>query len=155
MDNIVKITRSAEETEKLAAFLSYSLKPGDIIGLVGDLGAGKTCFVNGLVSALQDEATISSPTYTLINVYDQGSPIIYHIDLYRLQSERELEEVGYDDYLYGKGITLIEWFDKISEHVPREYVKVTIEVNNTNMRTITFSGFGNRGKELINSLQEK
>jgi tRNA threonylcarbamoyladenosine biosynthesis protein TsaE len=102
--------KTEDDTLRLGRKLAASAKGGDIILLKGDLGAGKTCFTRGFVSFFSDEAagTVTSPTFALMNIYGT-SPPIYHFDLYRLQSEDDVIGAGFDEYMFGKGISLIEW----------------------------------------------
>ncbi len=102
-----------DRTRAIAAALAHEAGPGDVLGLVGDLGAGKTVFVRGFVQALGgDPGQVRSPTFTLMNLYDASLPI-YHFDLYRLGSSEDLEGVGFVEFARGDGITLVEWADRI------------------------------------------
>jgi len=108
------VTESPEETEDLGAELARELKAGDIIGLVGELGGGKTCFVRGLVRGLGLRGHVKSPSFNLLNIYEGrgNTPPLYHMDLYRLGSEHEFFEAGLEEYIYSEGISVIEWADK-------------------------------------------
>ncbi|MBI5886711.1 MAG: tRNA (adenosine(37)-N6)-threonylcarbamoyltransferase complex ATPase subunit type 1 TsaE [Deltaproteobacteria bacterium] len=109
-------TNSPEETEALARGIARSLKPGACIGLIGELGAGKTCFVHGIAAGLGVSGYIKSPSFTIINIYEGGRLPLYHIDLYRLSGvPEELRDAGLEDYIYGEGISVIEWVDKAPE----------------------------------------
>ncbi|MBI5887747.1 MAG: tRNA (adenosine(37)-N6)-threonylcarbamoyltransferase complex ATPase subunit type 1 TsaE [Deltaproteobacteria bacterium] len=110
----VYVTNSPEETEALGAELAKGLlsSPGEVIGLVGELGAGKTSFVRGMARGLGVKGCVKSPSFTLINVYEGGSLPLYHIDLYRLAKLEELYGAGLEEYIYAKGISVIEWADK-------------------------------------------
>lgn len=106
-------TNSPEETEALARGIARSLKPGSRIGLAGELGAGKTCFVRGIAAGLGVNGYVKSPSFTIINIYEGGRLPLYHIDLYRLSgAPDELRDAGLEDYIYGEGISVIEWVDK-------------------------------------------
>ncbi len=105
-------TISPEETERLGAALARELGPGEIIGLTGDLGAGKTCFVRGLAAGLGLRAHVKSPSFTLLNIYGSGALVLYHMDLYRLRSEDDFFESGLEEYIYSGGVSVIEWADK-------------------------------------------
>jgi len=107
-------TASPEETERLGAKLAKGLRAGDIIGLTGELGAGKTCFVRGLAEGLGIKAHVKSPSYTLLNIYESGGVAMYHMDLYRLASEDDFFEAGLEEYIYSGGVSVIEWADKFS-----------------------------------------
>lgn len=120
------ITTSALATQRLGAKLARTLAPGDIVCLVGELGAGKTCLVKGLARGLAVKGYVNSPTFKLINEY-QGKWPVYHFDLYRLADGRQVSELGYEEYLYGRGVTLIEWAEKIIPLLPRQYLKINLK----------------------------
>lgn len=110
----------AEATRRMAADLAEELGPGDFVGLVGQLGAGKTTWVGGLVEGLGGGERVTSPTYTLVNVYETDPPV-YHVDLYRLESTDDLASTGYWDYLEsGRGIVCVEWLDRVPAAWPGE-----------------------------------
>lgn len=114
----IYITHSEEETEVIARELAREVKPGAIIGLVGDLGAGKTVFVRGFVTGLGgDRNQVHSPTFTLLNIYSGVIPI-YHFDLYRLNNVEDLDAIGYYEFSRSGGVSLIEWIDKVIEIHP-------------------------------------
>ena len=106
-------TASPEETEELGEKLSKELKEGDRVALVGELGGGKTRFVRGVARGLGSKGFIKSPSFTIINIYEGGRLPLYHIDLYRIGRADELFEAGVEEYIYGKGISIIEWADKV------------------------------------------
>ncbi|MBI5562130.1 MAG: tRNA (adenosine(37)-N6)-threonylcarbamoyltransferase complex ATPase subunit type 1 TsaE [Deltaproteobacteria bacterium] len=108
----VYVTNSPEETEGIAAALTRGLKPGACIGLIGELGAGKTCFVKGVAKALGVAGYVKSPSFNIINIYEALPVPLYHIDLYRLSGPDELREAGLEDYIYGEGFSVIEWAEK-------------------------------------------
>ncbi len=120
------ISSSVEETISIGFRFSEHLKPGDVVCLDGDLGAGKTHFVKGVGSYFGvNEDTVSSPTFTLIHEY-QGRIPVYHLDCYRLEDEREALEIGAEEYFYGEGISLVEWPNKIKALIPEEAIWVKI-----------------------------
>jgi tRNA threonylcarbamoyladenosine biosynthesis protein TsaE len=123
-----KVTSSEAETRDLAkAWAETHVQPGLIVALEGDLGAGKTHFVKGVAEALgMDPDRVSSPTYTLINEYEGNLPI-YHFDLYRLEHEEEVWEIGAEEYFYGEGVCFVEWPDRIPGLLPEEVLWITIE----------------------------
>ena len=123
------VTRSPEETRALAAELAEHLKPGDVLALHGDLGAGKTCFIQGLAQALAVDQPVSSPTYTLVNEY-RGRLPLYHIDLYRLQTADEALDFGLDEYMDGTGITAIEWAERAEQALPARTIHVRLRHGN-------------------------
>ncbi|MDO9465053.1 MAG: tRNA (adenosine(37)-N6)-threonylcarbamoyltransferase complex ATPase subunit type 1 TsaE [bacterium] len=142
-------TNNPEETKCLGKKIGRFLKEGDVIALVGNLGAGKTVIANGLCTGLGvKEDYITSPTYTIINQYDGRIPV-YHIDLYRLNDSKELYNIGWDEYIYGNGTCIIEWADKAAEMLPEEYLMVNIEVTGKDKRKITLQAKGVSYKNLL------
>lgn len=125
----MKITRhtsgSCEDTYRIAAAFGKALKPGSVVALFGELGAGKTRFVQGLAATWQVTDVVSSPTFTLVNEYSGIVPL-YHIDLYRIRHEEEALDLGLDEYLYGEGITVIEWSERILHILPESTWKIRI-----------------------------
>ena len=148
------ISRSAEHTREWGIRLGKLLDGGEIIGLVGELGAGKTCFVRGLTEGLEvsQKAWIRSPTFTLVNEYHGRLPI-YHIDLYRLENTGELEELNLREYLYSNGVSLIEWFEYFPAGELEEYLELRLAYRGGNKRELTFNGHGDRYKQIISALQ--
>lgn len=120
-------SNSPKETENIAKAFSKELKAGDVICLNGDLGTGKTAFSKGLVKALGFQEPISSPTFTVVNIYEGARLPIYHFDVYRIDDYEEMYEIGYEEYIFGGGISLIEWSEKISEILPENRYEITIE----------------------------
>ena len=143
-------TSSSPQTKSLGKRLGKLLKGGEILGLVGELGTGKTCFVRGLAEGLQvgHEAWIRSPTFTLINEY-QGRLPVYHIDLYRLADRQEMEGLGLRDYLYSDGVCLIEWFDHLPANEAEEYLELKLEYADGDRRRLTFAAHGERYEKLL------
>lgn len=117
---------SPAETYELGRKLAQQAKAGDIIGLVGDLGVGKTLFSKGFGKGLGIVEDIISPTFVIVNQYSIRDWEFYHFDVYRIGSIEELEDIGYQEYFYGKGISLVEWADLISEVMPPQTIWVTI-----------------------------
>lgn len=109
------VTSSPEETEAIGALVARMLVSGDMVGLIGDLGAGKTRFVRGVALGLGVKGLVKSPSFTLVNVYEGGRIPLYHIDLYRLGSADELYSAGIEEYIYGDGVSVIEWADSIPD----------------------------------------
>jgi tRNA threonylcarbamoyladenosine biosynthesis protein TsaE len=112
------ISHSAEQTFRAGEAVAGRVRPGDVLALVGDLGAGKTQWVAGLAAGLGSEAAVTSPTFTLIHEYGGGRLPLYHVDCYRLERAEELLGIGLDDYLDGRGVLAIEWADKFPELLP-------------------------------------
>ena len=129
-------TTSAEQTEAAGERLAAALGPGDVVGLVGELGAGKTCFIQGLVRGLGATTRATSPTFVLINQY-RGRLPIYHVDAYRTQSLAELWDLGVPELLQGDGVTVVEWADKLLPLLPAGTLEVRIAGVGDEPRTIT------------------
>lgn len=126
-ENMVTETFSAEETLELGKKIGSQAKPGEIYTLNGDLGVGKTVFAQGLAQGLGITEPISSPTFTIVQIYEKGRMPLYHFDVYRIGDVEEMEEIGYEDCFYGKGVCLIEWAELIGEIIPEEAIPVRIE----------------------------
>ena len=120
-------THSPEETIKIAYEMALCAKAGDILTLEGDLGVGKTLFASGFAKGLEIDEPISSPTFTIVQEYEDGRLPLYHFDVYRIGDPEEMDEVGFDDYLNGGGVCLIEWADLIEELIPNEAIRIYIE----------------------------
>ena len=120
-------TRSAQETYELGLKIGKEAKKGQVYTMVGDLGVGKTVFTQGMAHGLGIKEPISSPTFTIVQVYDDGRMPFYHFDVYRIGDPEEMEEIGYEDYFFGKGICIIEWASLIEELLPDHIIRVTIE----------------------------
>ena len=119
-------THSAEETFEAGRKMGLEVKPGTIICLNGDLGTGKTVFTKGVAAGLGITEPVVSPTFTVVQIYEEGRLPLYHFDVYRIDDPDEMEEIGYRDYFYGDGVAIIEWSDLIGELIPDEAVRVTI-----------------------------
>ena len=136
-------TRTPEETFEIGRKIGQSARPGQVYSLTGDLGVGKTVFTQGVADGLEIYEPICSPTFTIIQEYDSGRFPFYHFDVYRIGDIEEMEEIGYDDYFFGRGICLIEWADLIEEILPENLIRVMIEKNLENgvdYRRITITG---------------
>lgn len=120
-------TKSAEETYQLGMEIGKKAVKGQVFTLVGDLGVGKTVFTQGLAKGLEIEEAISSPTFTIVQVYDEGRLPFYHFDVYRIGDISEMDEIGYEDYVYGEGVSLIEWANLIEEILPERRTSIIIE----------------------------
>jgi tRNA threonylcarbamoyladenosine biosynthesis protein TsaE len=145
-------TRSVEETLALGERLAQFLIPGMVIGLDGDLGAGKTCFVKGIARGLGiAEDDIYSPTFTLVAEHYRGRIPLYHIDLYRVEGG-DIEEVGLQAYLGGEGIAIIEWFCFLPAGVVNEFLRISFSLTNTTTRTLTLSPCGEQYERVVNGL---
>ena len=146
MSSITTIeTYSAEETAELGRRMGLEAKPGEVYTLVGDLGVGKTVFTQGIALGLGITDAISSPTFTIVQVYEEGRMPFYHFDVYRIGDIEEMDEIGYEDYFYGEGLTMIEWANLIEEILPEKRKEITIEKDlekGFDYRRITIKEFG-------------
>lgn len=118
---------SAKETFSVGKEIGQNATPGSVYTLIGDLGVGKTVFTQGVAEGLGITEPISSPTFTILQVYEEGRIPFYHFDVYRIGDVEEMEEIGYEDCFYGDGICFIEWANLIEEILPETYTRVTIE----------------------------
>lgn len=122
-------TYSPEETFAIGFRLGQEAVPGEIFTMVGDLGVGKTVFTQGVAAGLGIEEPVNSPTFTIVQVYEEGRLPFYHFDVYRIGDIEEMDEIGYEDYFYGEGVTMIEWANLIEEILPDTYREIRIEKN--------------------------
>ncbi len=120
-------TYSTGETFALGRQIGQQAEAGEIYTLIGDLGVGKTVLIQGVAAGLDIEEPVNSPTFTIVQIYEEGRLPFYHFDVYRIGDVEEMEEVGYEDCFYGEGVCLIEWADLIEEILPREHRRITIE----------------------------
>ena len=118
-------SHSYDDTARIAAEFANTLKGGEFIAMYGDLGAGKTAFVQGLARALGIVQHVASPTFTIVNEYEGRLPL-YHFDVYRIADPDEMYEIGYDDYLDSGGVCIVEWAELIEELFPEDYIKISI-----------------------------
>lgn len=150
MNKVVFNSKSPSETIRIGKTIGISLQAGDVVALVGELGAGKTQFIKGLAQGVGvgKSVYVSSPSFTLINEY-KGEIPFYHIDLYRLEEEKEAEELGLEEYFHGEGITAIEWADRIPSLLPAEFLCVNIHYMGKQTRSIELVAKGERYEELL------
>jgi tRNA threonylcarbamoyladenosine biosynthesis protein TsaE len=150
------LSKSVAETRSWGKKLGRLLKGGEIIGLTGELGSGKTCFVRGVAEGLDvgEEAWVRSPTFTLINEYHGRLPV-YHIDLYRVERPRDMQELDLVEYLFSDGVSLIEWFDHLPSGETGECLNIKFEHVNENKRKLTFVGYGSPYDDIIDGLRGK
>jgi tRNA threonylcarbamoyladenosine biosynthesis protein TsaE len=123
---MIKHSYSPEQTYAIGKEIGEKAKEGDVFSLIGDLGVGKTVFTKGFAAGLGIEEDITSPTFTLVNEYDDGRLPFYHFDVYRIQDVSEIEEIGYEEYFYGSGVTLVEWANKIEALLPKDTKTIII-----------------------------
>jgi tRNA threonylcarbamoyladenosine biosynthesis protein TsaE len=144
-------TKRSAETFSLGQAIGEVLEPGDIICLYGDLGTGKTVLTQGIGRGLGVKELIDSPTFTLINQY-LGRIILYHLDLYRLEDSWELEQLGWEEFLYGDGASVVEWAEKLENQLPANYLKISLEKvwpGTEEARRIRLEGIGEMGNKLL------
>ena len=127
MKEIIYETFSPEETRELGRKIGAESMPGAVYTLVGDLGVGKTVFTQGIAEGLEIDEPICSPTFTIVQVYEEGRMPFYHFDVYRIGDIEEMDEIGYEDYFFGEGVCMIEWANLIEEILPEKRWDITIE----------------------------
>lgn len=120
-------TYSPGESFDLGEKIGRESAPGQVFTLIGDLGVGKTVFTQGVAKGLGIREPVNSPTFTIVQIYEEGRMPFYHFDVYRIGDVEEMEEIGYEDYFYGEGLCLIEWANLIEEILPSQYTRITIE----------------------------
>lgn len=149
------ISRGSEETHQIGIIIGKLLVSGDVIALIGDLGTGKTHITQGIARGLgvSEAYAITSPTFTLINEYP-GRHVLYHFDVYRLQGSNDLEDMGYEEYFYGKGVSVIEWAEKIMDIIPESAITIHITFLDENTRRIEISAPEKRMGEISTALSE-
>ncbi len=154
MTNSCKIiTRSPEETRELGRRIGALAQPGDVYLLSGNLGAGKTCFTQGIAVGLGIDEYVMSPSFVLLREH-QGRLPLYHVDLYRLESVDEVADLGLDDYLYGKGVCVVEWAERARSVLPAEHLLVNIDYAGDDERCFRIEANGKRYCDIISRLKE-
>ena len=139
-------TRSPEETFALGEKIGRTALPGQIYTLTGDLGVGKTVLTQGVAAGLGIREAVSSPTFTIVQVYEEGRLPFYHFDVYRIGDIEEMEEIGYDDYFFGNGVCLIEWAELIADILPEEHISINREGPVSGIRLPQNNGRGTAGR---------
>jgi tRNA threonylcarbamoyladenosine biosynthesis protein TsaE len=147
------LSHNPSETQQLGMRIGKLALPGDIFLLVGTLGAGKTCFAQGVARGLEIYEYTPSPTFVLVREF-YGRLTLYHIDLYRLDRIEEIADLGLDDYLYGSGVCVIEWAEKGLDLMPREYLIVRIDLLGENERRLRFENHGKHYREVVNDFKK-
>ena len=120
-------SEKCEDTYMLGKLLGENCRAGEVYTLIGDLGVGKTVFTQGFAAGLGVSGPVNSPTFTIVSEYEDGRLPFYHFDVYRIGDSEEMDEIGYGDYIYGEGVSLIEWANLIEDILPEQYTRVTIE----------------------------
>ncbi|MCL5985638.1 MAG: tRNA (adenosine(37)-N6)-threonylcarbamoyltransferase complex ATPase subunit type 1 TsaE [Actinobacteria bacterium] len=151
MQRFLTISDSPETTEEIGATIAKILRKGDIISISGELGAGKTCLIRGMVVALGGGQNVTSASFTLLSRYDASIPI-YHFDAYRLEDSAQALHLGLDDYIFGDGITIIEWGDRISDILPDECLFIEIEYLGDEARRITLLSDSKKWQDRLSEL---
>lgn len=151
--NLTLISNSAEDTQIIGKIIGEYLLGGDVVALIGELGSGKTCITRGIARGVgvPEKYRITSPTFTLINEYP-GKKTLYHLDIYRLSGQQDLEDMGYEEYFYSDGITVIEWAEKIEEILPEECFTIRLTYLGENRREINISGRKNKIEKISKKL---
>ncbi len=134
------ISKSEKDTYKIAKKFERTLSGGEVVILNGDLGAGKTTFTKGLAKALGITENVTSPTFTLMNIYTSGRLKLYHFDMYRIEDESEAQELGLDEFFYGNGVCMIEWAENIKNMLPKNLITINITKLGENKREIEILG---------------
>lgn len=154
-DSVIEVktvfqTKSPSGTVRIGKKIGSCLLPGDVVALVGELGVGKTQFIQGLAAGVEveDPCYVSSPSFTLINEHKGRIPF-YHIDLFRLETEKEAEDLGLEEYFQSSGMTAVEWADKIPSLLPREILRIQIRYTGKRTRSIEVLAKGNRYEEIM------
>lgn len=149
------ISKSANATKNIGRLIAKNLKTSDIVCLFGELGSGKTVLAKGIAKGLNiDEAKVISPTFVLIREHNKGRLPLYHFDLYRLKNPCEISALGYEEYLYGDGVSVIEWADRLRSLLPKDFLKIELLFKPHSQRIIKISAFGKRYKELLRKINE-
>lgn len=146
------MTNNEDETKLIAEKITAQLKPGNVITLEGDLGAGKTTFTKGIGQALGVKRAITSPTFTIVKEY-KGTMPLYHMDAYRLEDSDE--DIGFDEYFYGEGISIVEWPGFIEDFLPTERLHIKIEFVDEQTRKMTFFPNGEHYETIVKQLLQK
>ncbi|MFA5059655.1 MAG: tRNA (adenosine(37)-N6)-threonylcarbamoyltransferase complex ATPase subunit type 1 TsaE [Candidatus Omnitrophota bacterium] len=143
------ISENAKQTVELGKRLARCLKKGDIICLFGDLGSGKTTFTKGIAQGLcVSKNSVNSPTFVLLNIHKGRLPL-FHFDLYRLDNIDEILMIGYEEFFYGEGVSIVEWAEKLKKLLPENHLSVKISLKKNNQRLIQISARGSRYQELL------
>jgi tRNA threonylcarbamoyladenosine biosynthesis protein TsaE len=147
------VSSSSEETKRFGRLLGRNAESGDIVLLIGDLGAGKTTFTQGIAEGIGVNEPVRSPTFVLVLQY-QGRLLLNHIDLYRIGGLAEVLDMGLDEYLLADGISIIEWANRASDAFPQSRLEITLEHVNENERLLNLAGYGDRHCKLLRAIIE-
>lgn len=150
-DSMQIVSHSPEDTQSIGRILGELAAPGDVYLLVGDLGAGKTCLTQGILWGLGTDEFARSPTFVLVSQY-QGRMTMYHMDLYRLDSFDEILDLGLDEFLFGDGISVVEWAEKALGAFPENHMLIQIQYIDEDTRRLTLNAFGQRYSEILSEV---
>ena len=149
------ISKSVNDTINIGKAIAKNLRKGDIVCLFGELGSGKTVLTKGIASSLGiKKSKVISPSFVLIRQYSTAKIPLYHFDLYRLKTIEDILALGYEEYFYDEGITVIEWADRLKCLLPKEYLSIKLCVKSDAQRLLELSAFGRRYKELLGKIHE-
>ncbi len=149
------ISNSISDTLKIGKQIAKNLQRGDIICLFGELGSGKTALTKGIAAGLGiKKNTVISPSFVLLRQYNAGNIPLYHFDLYKLNNPEDIFFLGYEEYLYDKGITVIEWADRLKYLLPKEYLKIKLYIKADKQRLLEMAALGRNYKELLDKIDE-
>jgi tRNA threonylcarbamoyladenosine biosynthesis protein TsaE len=149
------ISKSVNDTMKIGKLIAKNIRPGYIICLFGQLGTGKTVLAKGIADGLGIEIKkVISPSFVLIRQHTQGRLALYHFDLYRLKSPSDILGLGYEEYLFGEGITVIEWANRLGPLMPKEFLKIDLKLLKNSHRSLNFTASGKRYQELVKKIHE-
>ena len=152
-DPLVVETHQPEETRRWGERVGRGLRAGDVVALVGELGTGKTTLTQGIAQGLGiDASTVKSPSFVLMKEYRAGRAPLYHIDLYRLEGFTDIQRMGYEDYLGGDGVAVVEWAERLQTILPGEHLRVDLEHVDDTTRRLTFRAVGARYDALVQTL---
>lgn len=154
LTSLVIVSHNPQQTQSLGSLLGRLAQPGDVALLVGPLGAGKTCLVQGIARGLEVREHVTSPTFIMVHEY-RGRMPLYHVDAFRLTSAEETVELGLDDYFGGRGLTVVEWADKVPEAVPPQHLLITIEYSGKRDRILHMEARGPRYEQLLEMVSER
>ena len=146
------ITKNSSQTIRLGKKIAKLFKKGDIVALIGNLGAGKTTLVKGIAQGLGvKKEKVNSPSFVLLKEY-KGKLPLYHFDFYRIKKTKESYDIGLDEFIFGDGVSVIEWADRIKSFLPKDYLGIEFEFKDTNTRKIKLFGLGKHYKKLVKKI---
>ena len=149
------ISKSVNDTLKIGRAIAKNLREGDIVCLFGELASGKTVLAKGIASGLGiKRGVVISPTFVLLRQYSTAKMPLYHFDLYRLKTTEDIFALGYEEYFYGEGITVVEWADRLKYLLPKEYLKIKLSIKSDSQRLFEFSALGKHYRELLGKIYE-